>query len=111
MYTIISISIAWQQMYQANQVLTTFADITMTTPQYVLFTHVSIEDIFNTNICIIFSSLILHSLILHGFIFLSCTIYNYNLLLLNLIYIHKACYSDFGQLKRCNMSCMYYKCI
>ena len=49
-YTVISISIAWQQMYQANQVLTTFADIIMTTPQYVLFTHVSIEDIFNTSI-------------------------------------------------------------
>ena len=67
MYTIISISIAWQQMYQANQVLTTFADIIMTTPQYVLFTHVSIEDIFNTNICIIFISLIL---ILHYYIHL-----------------------------------------
>ena len=48
--TTISISIAWQQMYQANQVLTIFADITMTMPQYVLFIHVLVEHIFNTSI-------------------------------------------------------------
>ena len=48
--TTIFISIAWQQMYEANPVLTIFANITMTMPKLVLFIHVLVERIFNTSI-------------------------------------------------------------
>ena len=46
--TTIFISAAWQQMYQANQALTTSVNIIMTMQQTVLFIHVLIEYIFKT---------------------------------------------------------------
>ena len=46
--TIIFILTAWQQMYQASRVLTTFVNIIMTMPQIVLYIHVSLKHIIST---------------------------------------------------------------
>ena len=56
--TTIFILAAWQQMYQANQVLTTSVNTIMTMPQTVLFIHVLIEYIFNLFLFVIFKSFI-----------------------------------------------------